>query len=143
YYVVNISSYAATYGALGGVMVLMLWFYLSGAVILFGAEMNAEIEHASPHGKQPGEKVPGERRVIGSAAMRAWLDKRRGRGGHPPSADEVRKITEHEPAAAMAASPRIASQGKGTGRGVDWLLAITVAITQFWMTLRALRKTRA
>ncbi len=143
YYVVNISSYAATYGALGGVMVLMLWFYLSGAVILFGAEMNAEIEHASPHGKQPGEKVPGERRVIGSAAMRAWLDKRRGRGGHPPSADEVRKITEHEPAAAMAASPRIASQGQGMGRGVDWLLAITVAIMQFWMTLRALRKTRA
>jgi len=81
YYVVNISSYAATYGALGGVMVLMLWFYLSGAAILFGAEMNAEIEHASPYGKQPGEKVPGERRVIGSAAMRAWLEKPRGRGG--------------------------------------------------------------
>jgi membrane protein len=135
YYVVNISSYAATYGALGGVMVLMLWFYLSGAAILFGAEMNAEIEHASPYGKEPGEKVPGERRVIGSAAMRAWLDKRRGRG-HPPSADEVRKVTEQQPAAAAATQA-------GTGRGVDWLLGITVAITQFWMTLRALRKTRA
>src|SRR4051812_10981909 len=52
YYVVNISSYAATYGALGGVMVLMLWCYISGAVILVGAEMNAEIEHASPYGKE-------------------------------------------------------------------------------------------
>jgi hypothetical protein len=115
--------------------VLMLWFYLSGAAILFGAEMNAEIEHASPYGKEPGEKVPGDRRVIGSAAMRAWLDKRR-RRGHPPSADEARKVTEQQPVAAPATQAR-------TGRGVDWLLGITVAITQFWMTLRALRKTRA
>jgi membrane protein len=167
YYVVNISSYAATYGALGGVMVLMLWFYLSGAAILFGAEMNAEIEHASPYGKEPGEKVPGQRRVIGSAAMRAWLDKRRSRDGKPPSADEMKKATEQqpaaaaamreheapgraqqpatpnraEPAAAMAASPRVAS--RRAGGGVDWLLGITVAIAQFWMTLKALRKTRA
>jgi len=98
YYVVNISSYAATYGALGGVMVLMLWFYLSGAVILFGAEMNAEIEHASPYGKEPGEKVPGQRRVIGSAAMRAWLDERGGRDDKPPSADEMKQATEEQPA---------------------------------------------
>jgi membrane protein len=149
YYVVNISSYAATYGALGGVMVLMLWFYLSGAAILFGAEMNAEIEHASPYGKEPGEKVPGQRRVIGSAAMRAWLDKRRGRDGKPPSADEMKKAREErpatpnrvEPAAAMAASPPVAL--RRAGGGVDWLLGITVAIAQFWMTLKALRKTRA
>jgi membrane protein len=169
YYVVNISSYAATYGALGGVMVLMLWFYISGAAILLGAEMNAEIEHASPYGKEPGEKVPGQRRVIGSAAMRAWLDKPRGRGGKPPSADDVKKVTEQhpaaaaamqaheapgraqqpvapkrvEPAAAMAASPGVRPQAKHTGGGFDWLLGITVAIAQFWMTLKALRKTRA
>jgi membrane protein len=75
YYVVNISSYSATYGAIGGVMVLMLWFYISGAVILLGAEMNAEIEHASPYGKKPGDTIPGQRRVIGPAAMRAWVAK--------------------------------------------------------------------
>ena len=38
-------------------MVLMLWFYISGLVILMGAEMNAEIEHASPYGKAHGETV--------------------------------------------------------------------------------------
>jgi membrane protein len=91
YYVVNISSYAATYGAIGGVMVLMLWLYISGAVILLGAEMNAEIEHASPYGKEPGEKVPGQRRIIGPAAMRAWVAKRRRHGVKPASADEVEK----------------------------------------------------
>ena len=42
-------------------MILLLWFYISGLAILIGAEMNAEIEHASPQGKAPGEKVPGEK----------------------------------------------------------------------------------
>ena len=41
YYVVNISSYAATYGAIGGVMVLMLWLFISGAVILLGIAVTA------------------------------------------------------------------------------------------------------
>jgi membrane protein len=97
YYVVNITDYAATYGAIGGVMVLMLWFYISGTVILLGAEMNAEIEHASPYGKEPGEKVPGQKRKIGPAAMRAWIAKRRRHGQKPPSADEVKEVTERRP----------------------------------------------
>jgi membrane protein len=134
YYVVNISSYAATYGAIGGVMVLMLWLYLSGAAILFGAEMNAEIEHESPYGKEPGEKVPGQRRVIGSAAMRAWLAKRRSHGKKPPSGDEVKKVTDR---------PTLAPAALRSSSGADWLLGITVTIAQFWMTLKALRKTRA
>jgi membrane protein len=53
-------------------MVLLLWFYLSGVAILIGAELNAEIEHASPYGKNPGEKVPGQRRKIGTAAARDY-----------------------------------------------------------------------
>jgi membrane protein len=57
YYVATMGAYTETYGAIGGVMVLMLWFYLSGLVILLGAEMNAEIEHASPYGKAEGEKA--------------------------------------------------------------------------------------
>jgi membrane protein len=143
YYVVNISSYAATYGALGGVMVLMLWFYISGAAILFGAEMNAEIEHASPYGKEPGEKVPGQRRAIGSAAMRAW-QKKGGDGEKPPSADEVKKVTEQRPAAVAAMQAHEASGRANNPRsGADWLLGITVTFAQFWMTLKALRKTRA
>ena len=106
YYVVNISDYAETYGAIGGVMVLMLWFYISGAVILFGAEMNAEIEHASPYGKEPGEKVKGQRRLIGTAAMRAWIARRRKRGEKPPSADEVKEVAEQQPAAAAVTAAK-------------------------------------
>jgi len=102
YYVVNMGAYTETYGAIGGVMVLMLWFYISGVVILLGAEMNAEIEHASPHGKDEGEKVKGQRRKIGPAAMRAWLEKRYRRGGKPPAADEMKKVTESIPEAIIA-----------------------------------------
>lgn len=71
FYVTNFADYNETYGSLGGAIVLMLWFYLSGLAILAGAEMNAEIEHASPHGKNPGEKVPGQRKKLGARAAQA------------------------------------------------------------------------
>jgi membrane protein len=37
-------SYTATYGSLGAVMVLLLWFYVTGMMLLLGAEVNAEID---------------------------------------------------------------------------------------------------
>ena len=70
-YVTSFADYNA-YGAVGGVIVLMLWFYVSGLAILVGAELNAEIEHASPHGKEPGEKVPGQKKKIGPLAAREY-----------------------------------------------------------------------
>ena len=66
----------AAYGTIGGIMVLMLWFYVSGIALLLGAEMNAEIEHASPYGKAAGERVPGEKRVVGARAQRMYEEKR-------------------------------------------------------------------
>jgi membrane protein len=72
FYVTNFTDYNATYGSLGGAILLMLWFYISSLAILVGAELNAEIEHASPYGKDPGEKVPGERKKIGARAKREW-----------------------------------------------------------------------
>ena len=78
FYVVQFTSYNATYGAIGGVIVLMLWFYVSALAVLIGAELNAEIEHASPYGKEPGERVPGEKKKIGAVAERAWEEHRAG-----------------------------------------------------------------
>lgn len=105
-YVVNMGEYTETYGAIGGVMVLMLWFYIGGLALLLGAEMNAEIEHASPYGKDEGEKLPGEKRVIGPAAMRAWIARRRAKNEPPPSPEEIKDVKEtveqHGNAAAAA-----------------------------------------
>lgn len=92
FYVANWGSYTETYGLIGAVMILLLWFYISGLVLLIGAEMNAEIEHASSEGKNPGEKVQGQKQSIPSRAMRRWTAWRRGRGEHPPSADEVKAV---------------------------------------------------
>jgi membrane protein len=55
-YVTNFANYNATYGTIGGVIVLMLWFYCSALAILVGAEVNAEAEKASAYGKNPGER---------------------------------------------------------------------------------------
>lgn len=56
YYVRDFSNYSATYGSVGAIIVLLLYFYISAAVLLFGAEVNAVIEHHAPHGKRPGQK---------------------------------------------------------------------------------------
>lgn len=45
-YVQNFSTYSAVQGAIGAVIVLMLWFYLSGFALLIGAELDAEIYRA-------------------------------------------------------------------------------------------------
>lgn len=60
-YLRHFDSYSLTYGSLGAVIILMLWFYLTGVAILLGGKINAEIENAAaqagvPEAKQRGEK---------------------------------------------------------------------------------------
>lgn len=55
YYVSNFGHYNATYGSIGAVIVLLLYFYLSAAVLLFGAELNAVIERGTT-GVRPAEE---------------------------------------------------------------------------------------
>ncbi|MDQ2974160.1 MAG: YihY/virulence factor BrkB family protein [Acidobacteriota bacterium] len=57
------NSYSKTYGSLGAVIILMLWFYLTGAAILIGGEVNSDIESAAAQegaarAKEKGEKKP-------------------------------------------------------------------------------------
>ena len=54
-------SYSVTYGSLAGVIVLMLWFYVTGSAILIGGKINAEIENAAARAGFPDAKLHGER----------------------------------------------------------------------------------
>jgi len=47
WYVFHIGNYQKTYGAIGGVMVALLWFYFSGLTLLLGAQLNATIDRSS------------------------------------------------------------------------------------------------
>ena len=46
FYAVNIGSYAKTYGAWGGIIVFLVWVWITNVAILFGTGLNAEREHS-------------------------------------------------------------------------------------------------
>ena len=54
-YVTNFGNYSATYGSLGGIVVVLFYFYISAAVLLLGAEINAEVHYARLGPPQPQE----------------------------------------------------------------------------------------
>ncbi|EHY9345965.1 TPA: YihY/virulence factor BrkB family protein [Listeria innocua] len=43
YYVNNFGNYSATYGSIGVIIILMLWFYLTGIILMIGGELNATL----------------------------------------------------------------------------------------------------
>ncbi|MFT5933381.1 MAG: membrane protein [Hydrogenophaga sp.] len=62
WYTQGIGNYAATYGSVGAVIVLMLWLFIAGLAILFGSEINVLIERRASGGKQTAERVGGQSR---------------------------------------------------------------------------------
>lgn len=60
FYVANFSSYNKTYGTLGGVIVFLVWLWITNLAILLGAEFNAERERS----RQLAEGVPGAEREL-------------------------------------------------------------------------------
>ena len=89
WYLSNFGNYSATYGSLGAAIGLMMWMWMSAIVVLFGAELNSEIERqtaselhrrsAKPHGRPRRRNTdtwvpPGSRRAKRTLALRINID---------------------------------------------------------------------
>ncbi|MDB5505264.1 MAG: putative ribonuclease [Tardiphaga sp.] len=62
YYLEHYAGYDATYGSLGAAIGLMMWMWMSTIVVLFGAELNSELEHQTAADSTDGSGKPmGER----------------------------------------------------------------------------------
>ncbi len=65
YYVSHFGTYNKTYGSLGAMIGFMTWLWLSAAVVLVGAEVNAEMEHQTARDTTVGpETAPGNRGAV-------------------------------------------------------------------------------
>jgi membrane protein len=62
FYVANFASYNQTYGSLGAVVILLIWFWISAYIVLLGAELNAEMEHQTSRDTTEGREKPMGRR---------------------------------------------------------------------------------
>jgi membrane protein len=84
WYVANLGSYDKTYGALGGVIAFLLWLWLTNLALLFGAELDAELERGRElQAGLPAEETiqlpPRDARGIKKAEEREKAEARRGR----------------------------------------------------------------
>jgi membrane protein len=65
FYVDNFGSYSKTYGSLAGVIVLLLWLWITATVVLLGAEINAEAEGQTAKDSTTGPPKPmGQRDAV-------------------------------------------------------------------------------
>lgn len=58
FYVARFSSYNETYGALGSILIVLIWLYLSATVVIIGAEINSEVERQTAHDSTVGSSEP-------------------------------------------------------------------------------------
>lgn len=85
FYVANFGSYNATYGSLAGVVVFLLWLWITNIALLFGAELDAELER----GRQLQAGMPAEISIQLPARDTSGIEK-----SEAKAADDIREGRE-------------------------------------------------
>lgn len=97
WYVASFDSYQRTYGSLGAVVVLLMWFFLSAYAVLLGGELNSELEHQTEIDSTVGAPKPlGQRGAVVAdsvGAIPSW----RSPGGHPATTLPANTLTDKPP----------------------------------------------
>jgi len=101
FYVTKLTDYNATYGPIAAIVMLLTWMYLSAYVFLFGAELNAELEHQTAKDSTTGQPLPLGRRgawvadhVAGMTDDGTTVAPSLGEAGPPSPAEEAVKRQE-------------------------------------------------
>ena len=116
YYAGNFGSYNETFGALGGVIILLMWLWLSAYIILLGAEIDAEIEAQAKQDPAPATADP-------ATADSDLLD-----GGHAATAPGAAAPVARDADPAPQPSP-VTGKGSKLSIGGLALLAAALALT--------------
>lgn len=103
FYVTKLTDYNATYGSVAAIVMLLTWMYFSAYVFLFGAELNAELEHQTAKDSTTGQPKPlGERG--------AWV------ADHVAGVTDI-GLSEKGPRLAEAGPPPPDDEKAASGRG--------------------------
>ncbi|HET9335049.1 MAG TPA: YihY/virulence factor BrkB family protein [Sphingomicrobium sp.] len=103
FYVTRLTDYNATYGSVAAIVMLLTWMYLSAYIFLFGAELNAELEHQTARDSTTGQPEPIGRRG-------AWV------ADHVAGVKDI-GLDEKGPSLAEAGPPAPDDEAAVSGRG--------------------------
>lgn len=116
FYVSRFGNYNATYGSLATVVVLLTWLYLSSYVLLFGAELNSELEHQTAADTTVGADKPlGARGAWSADHVAASQDATQGVPGVAPAST---RPAPSRPSTAKLAAVGLAALWLGRRLGV-------------------------